>query len=350
MKDLFAEEFPVLKHTTYLNTAYVGLLSKSLLEKRRTIDESYWLKGDQFKIEAYDSLFKNQEAVAKFVNANPTQTYLTANFSSGIRAVLNEIPKSSRFLTLEEDYPSLVTAISEAGFKTETVPIVENLEKEIERKFDKETTSFDVLALSMVQYVSGLMVDFEFLSRLKKKFPKLIIIGDATQMIGAFDFDFKKSPFDVIATSGYKWLLAGFGNGFVCVSNHFLKKVGLRSEAFHEKMYAGHFNMLGIDSLVFSIKRFQEWGFPDLLNRKQELTRFLKDELLGLDVLDSIAQNRSMHSSIFNIPGGEAMFQEMNSKKIRCALRGKGIRVSLHFYNSEAEVERLITFLKKKSK
>ena len=39
------------------------------------------------------------------------------------------------------------------------------------------------------------------------------MIGDGTQFLGAHAFHFNTSPFDVLAASGYKWLLAGFGNG-----------------------------------------------------------------------------------------------------------------------------------------
>ena len=87
-----------------------------------------------------------------------------------------------------------------------------------------EKNPIDTLVISLVQYTNGLLVDFDFLSDLKQKYPRLNIIGDATQYIGTDVFNFNDSPFDAIVCSGYKWLLAGFGNGFVALSDIFLAK------------------------------------------------------------------------------------------------------------------------------
>ena len=45
--------------------------------------------------------------------------------------------------------------------------------------------------------------------------------------------------------------VAGFGNGFVALSDKFLAKAKITAEQFSKKVYAGHFNILGAASLVF---------------------------------------------------------------------------------------------------
>ena len=46
-------EFPVLEHSTYLNTAYVGLMPQGLLDFRAQQESRYWQMADDYKIDAY---------------------------------------------------------------------------------------------------------------------------------------------------------------------------------------------------------------------------------------------------------------------------------------------------------
>jgi hypothetical protein len=68
--------FPVLEQSIYLNTAYVGPLSRPLLEYRKTLEQDYFEKADLFKIEAYDQLQNNTQTVADFLGASISQTYI----------------------------------------------------------------------------------------------------------------------------------------------------------------------------------------------------------------------------------------------------------------------------------
>ena len=49
---MYREDFPFLNSSLYFNTAYVGLMSKSLFNYRHKIELKYLNTGDQFKIDA----------------------------------------------------------------------------------------------------------------------------------------------------------------------------------------------------------------------------------------------------------------------------------------------------------
>src|SRR5690606_29221360 len=76
----------------------------------------------------------------------------------------------------------------------------------------------DALVISMTPYMAGLPVASNFCKKLKHQHPELIIIADGTQSLGAQVSDFAQSGIDAIAASGYKWLLSGFGNGFLMLN------------------------------------------------------------------------------------------------------------------------------------
>tara|TARA_S200000501_G_scaffold178931_1_gene168529 strand:+ start:2235 stop:3326 length:1092 start_codon:yes stop_codon:yes gene_type:complete len=338
------EEFPPLKHSIYFNTAYVGLMPMLLYEFRQAHDQNYFLKGDLYKLDAYATFEKKGESVASFFGAAKNQTILCSNFSESIRFALHMLPKSMRFLILEEDYPSLKLAVKEAGFESSEIPVSQTLETDIETFIKNK--KIDALALSVVQYISGIEIDQDFLIELKKKHPDLLIIGDGTQFLGTAPFNFAKSPFDVLAASGYKWLMSGFGNGVLFFSDYFKALINKSHDQIIEKYYVGHFNILAIASLAKGIEIIKARGFSKMLDRKKHLTTLLQNGLLELKLISPLILNRKKHSSIFSIPDKKDLFEKLTEKNIRCAQRGGFVRISLHFYNSEKDVEVLLSFLK----
>ncbi len=345
MKNTIRSLFPVLNSCTYLNTPYVGLMSTQLFEFRNSLEKEYLREGDEFKIDSSQRIDDFRATISSFINSTKTNTFITSNFSTGYRYILDLISKGSRVLTLENDYNSLLEGLVERDFLVDYVPITSDFELQIEKQLDKK--EYSVLALSVLQFLSGIKVDFNILKRIKQKHPTLIIIGDSTQFMGSDFFDFNHSPFDVIIGSGYKWLLAGFGNAYISVSEHFLNQTKCSSQIIYEKVYAGHINFLGSASLDFSIKFLQNNDFNNLIKIKNRLATLLREELKELNLLDPIVEKRTDHSSIFTILGDKNLYYNLLSNGIRCSLRGKGVRVAVHFYNIESEIENLIKVLKK---
>ena len=52
-------------------------------------------------------------------------------------------------------------------------------------------------------------------------------------------------------------------------------------------------------------------------------------------------------SSIFNLKGGDSLYNKLIANNIICSRRGSGIRVSFNFYNKKKEIDYLLTFFNK---
>jgi len=339
------DDFPLLKNSIYLNTAYVGLMSQGLYHFRRKYDLDYINKGDHIHMGRHEIIERARNSISIFFGSELNHTFVSSNFSSALRNILKYIPQNSNFLVLEEDYPSIIDLIEERAFKFHKIPISANLEDSI-LKF-LETEKIDVIAVSVVQYISGLLIDLDFLKKIKQNNPKIIIIGDGTQFLGGHVFNFEDSPFDFIASSGYKWLLSGFGNGLFMVSDNFFKFTKTNESIFLEKIYDGHTDLLGLESLNYSINSLLKADFNSLIDKKNKLTSLLKKSLKEIGLLDSLSSQRKIHSSIFNIKLNNNDFKFLIDNNVRCVKRGNGIRVSLHFYNSKQDVIGFISLLKK---
>ena len=340
----FKNGFPVLKSCTYFNTAYVGLMSQSLYDFRVNFERGYLHNGDEYKLKAYNSLPQTQALIASFIGSKKEQTYFVSNFSTGVRFIMNLLPENTSVLYIKDDYHSLVSAIEEKKFKLFPIEMSDNIEAVIASSLEKN--SIDTLIISMVQYTNGLLVDFDFLSDLKQKYPRVSIIGDATQYIGTDFFNFNDSPFDAIVCSGYKWLLAGFGNGFVALSDDFLARNNSSPKKFAEKVYAGHFNILGAASLVFALELLIENDFKKLVKTNQRLSNELRYALI-LNGYKPACHMRKKQSSIISINYDESLLKLLEEKNIKVAHRGDYIRFSIHFYNNSGDIKNLIEVIKK---
>mgnify|MGYP001341779339 FL=1 len=336
--------FPVLESSVYLNTAYVGPMSNALYNYRKKIDKQFLNSGDKFKIDSLEKISFYKKTISSFINSKSENTFFTINFSTGFRYILDLIPSGAAILTIKNDYDSLLSALNERDFKIDYVEISPDYENEIEKQLKKKP--YLVLTLSVVQFLSGIKIDFEKLNEIKKNNPNLIIIGDTTQFVGSEIFDFNNSPFDVVVGSGYKWLLAGFGNAYFSVSDDFIAKTNSSTNLIFDKVYSGHINYLGASSLNFSIKFLQDNDFKTLIQKKKKLSLLLRDELDNLGLIAPIVKKRKSHSGIFNIPGNKNLHKKLMKNGIRCSLRGDGVRVSVHFYNNSSDIKKLIKVLK----
>ena len=339
----FHNDFLALKSSTYLNTAYVGLMSRSLYDFRSNFEKDYLLNGDKYKIDAYERLDQTHATISSFIGSKKEQTFFVSNFSVGIRFVLDCIPKGSNVLYLKDDYHSLVDAVEERELNHFCLTTEEYLEEKIEHTLSQN--NFHLLVISVVQFTNGLKIDFNFLHQLKEKYPQLLIIGDATQHIGSDLFDFKKSAFDAIVCSGYKWLLGGFGNGFIALSDDFFQQTRLRPENFRQKVFSGHFNILGAASLVFALDYLKNHDFEKLVERNKLLSQKLREELIKIGCIPEYYKRKNQ-SSIVSIVAQESLLKLLENNGVRASYRGKYLRFSIHFYNSIKEIDKLISIMK----
>jgi selenocysteine lyase/cysteine desulfurase len=220
----------------------------------------------------------------------------------------------------------------------------------------------DVLILSIVQYISGLKIDLSFIQELKHQHPELLIVGDGTQFLGTDLFDFADAGFDAVLSSGYKWLMAGFGNGFVLLSDRlkailyadvqknysFLNNQWMNKSVVQLCFEPGHLDTLSHGTLQQSLLQLEQWGFSDTVAYTQNLLADARTELADRKLLLDGIVNRRPQSNIFNIQINPDYYQTLLDEGIKCFPRGSGIRVGFHLYNDRSDLEKLLYIIDKK--
>ena len=331
----------------YLDSAKAGPMYYELLDWRYKYERKSLVEKSQIR-NSHENLVKDVEKkICKFFNVKDGNVFFTKSFSLGFHSLLNEIKRKPSFLVLEDDYPSMSEAIISKGFEIIYVKNDAFVEKNIENAVKKYKPNF--IAISIVQWIDGLQIDINFLKYLKKKYSEISIIADGTQFCGTSKFDFSKSPFDVLISSGYKWMLSGYGVAFILVKKNFYLNKFFNSDynELKKSIDIGHYDMLSIGSLGFSIDKLKPM-IGKIEKKLISFSKFFKKELESINMLDKKIKIRKSHSTIFNLKDSdEKLFEHLIDHKMICSKRGKGVRVSFNFFNTKSEIKKLIITLKK---
>ncbi len=351
------KEFPILNQYTYLNTASSGLLYDSLLEYRQEHDLDFLIGGSLFREHQAQFLSSVKQSIGDFFECKFGDIVLSQNFSIGLNTLLSGLDTSKKILLLDTDYPSINFAVTAKNFDTCFAKANVHLEQNIESAIKTHNPS--IFAFSLVQYTNGIAIDLDFIKQLKARYPDMLIIGDGTQFCGTKAFDFDNSGIDILGCSGYKWLLGGYGNGFFLFKKGILeytspisyKKSAIASDynssytSLQARYECGHLDTLNYGSLQHSLKFLSNIGLPTIEKNIQEVANYAKEEFVKLNLLEIDVAQRKNHSSIFNLKGDQKLFEKLKNQNIITSLRGQGIRISLHFYNTLKDVERLLEVL-----
>lgn len=350
----FQDEFPVLANTTYINTAASGTLSESLLRWRREHDNLFLQSGSAFRLEQAAFLEGVKDTLAAFFKADRKHTFLVSNFSSGFNTFLDGLDSRHRFLLLENEFPAVYYPVQSRGFACNYVAMGPELEERIIENIKRHKPA--VFAFSLVQYTNGVKLDQAFIHHIKGLFPELILVADGTQYCGTELLDFSSSSMDVLIASGYKWMLGGYGNGFVFlkepVAAHLYaeaKSRPLPEESFlqhksmlHMRFEPGHQDTLNFGSLQQSVLFLDRTGYPFITDNITLLAEQAKIAFSERGLLDDFISKRPVHSSIFRLNIEDDLVQKIQDANITGTARGKGLRVSFHFYNNLQDLEQLL--------
>ncbi len=359
----FETEFPVCAKYTYLNTASSGLLAKTVVDWRRNHDQDFHNNGSLFRDNHKVFIEKIRKTVGDFCGADIDDIALIPNFTFGFNTLLEGLTVDSSILLLRNDYPSINWPMEQRGFTINYATIDTQLEANIESAFAKHSP--DVFAFSMVQYISGIKMDLDFLKRLKAKYPNTLFFADGTQFMGTTLFNFNESPLDVLAASTYKWMLSGYGNGFILIKPSAKKRlfpntIGFNSAPtffsqredapFNRLFEPGHHDTLNHGTMYQAILFMQQHGRDALVGRINKVKDYAFLKFKEAQLLAPEVSCRAEHSTIFNINGTKALYDYLKEHGVISSLRGNGIRLSFHFYNTTEQVDKVLDLIAKFSR
>jgi cysteine desulfurase/selenocysteine lyase len=353
--------FPVTERAAYLNSAAAGPVSRASQAAAAGYYEKMMRDGDVH----WNRWLADREAIRKkiadFINAEPEEIAFTTNTSQGMNVIVDALEDRGEIISSELEFPVTTLPWMHRRVPVHLLPAI-NDEIRIDDLRAAMTDRTGVIALSHVQFSNGFRIDPETVGDIKGRHAFVL---NASQSAGAFEIDVKRMKIDALCATGHKWMLAGYGSGFVYLSRELLdqslpRSIGwlsvenpfaMRNDEFRPRHDAaarveiGCPHFAGIFSLGASLDLPGEVGIKNIQARVLELNRYLTLRLNeeGWEALSPI-QNESSRSgeTLVQVEKPVEVVRHLFRRSVIVTEKPQGIRVATHFFNSEEDIEKLI--------
>ncbi|MBA3827768.1 MAG: aminotransferase class V-fold PLP-dependent enzyme [Taibaiella sp.] len=350
----------------YLNTAACGLIEEEVIAAGNNFYSALAVKGsgwaEQWRMTAEPRI---RATIASFIGAKPDNVAMVPNFSWALNGVVQSLKGDERVLLYRHDYPSLIEPFRINNFDIKWIDTEDGFTLPVEEiKQLIRNNEIDIAALSHVQYNSGYMLDIQEIGALCRKHNVLFIV-DATQSMGAMPISIDTTPVDILIWSNYKWMNAGFGTGVLYIADGFLHKYTpvmgghnsyqMRNDTW---MYVpsilsyepGHPNMYGLTILEAAINHKQKAGIESIAKHNSLLTALLLDKIKELPVAMIGPATTDNRASFILLKDKDGLEDWLKQHNIVTTNRNGLIRISMHYYNTAADVMGLVECISNKYK
>jgi cysteine desulfurase / selenocysteine lyase len=367
--NLLRARFPVTERFAYLNSAAAGPVSVASQQAAAGYYEKMMRDGDVH----WNRWLADREAVrqkiADFINAEPEEIALTNNTSQGMNVIVDALAERGEVISSELEFPVTTLPWMHRRIPVHRLPAVDGAVRieDIQTAMKYPT---GVIALSHVQFSNGFRVDPQAVGEIKGNHAFVL---NASQSAGAFEIDVKRMKIDALCATGHKWLLAGYGSGFVYLGRELLNEsmshsIGwlsvenpfeMRNDEFRPRHDAaarvelGCPPFAGIFSLGASLDLIREIGIESIQARALQLNEHLTTRLTEDDweVLSPLRDD-GMRSAetLVAMEEPHKVVRRLFERGVIVTEKPQGIRVATHFFNNEDDIERLVGQLNEAAK
>ena len=376
----FSKELPQ-DGKIYLNNASVSIMPYSSIKEMNDFLIKYSSIGpDSIESEQFlkEKLMRIRKNIAKLINCKPEEIIFTQSTTDGVNMVASGLSTDSKSNIVIRGgghehhanyYPwlSLSKKISLRNLKTDQNGFFDI--KELKNFVDSDTKC---VVLSHALYNTGAVLPVEEVGEYLEK-NNVSFFLDTAQTVGCFgEYNFKKTKSDFMSFNGSKWLCGPMGTGiFYCKkeSSKLLEPntVGGESAMIYDdaklaykdipdKFQTGFRNYVGFVGLEASIDYMLQFGLDNIHKKITKVSNLMRTELSKISGISLYGpENESDRTSIvsFTIDGKDPqqVVEKLERKKIILAVREildkKIVRASPHFFNSEAEIQKVVEEIKK---
>ncbi len=362
-------EFPILAHKNYLNSCSLGALSRRALERVSQFHQEWHAYGASAWYELWTSrLLELRQAVAGMIRATEPEIALTASVSAALSSIASCIDYGERpqVVIAELDFPTLgYQWMVRPDVEVVRVPSDDGATIDVARFAEAVTERTAILATSHVFFSTGAIQDLGALARIAHDRGALFVV-DAYQSAGQVPIDVRAADADVLITGPLKWLLGGPGLAYLYVRSERIetlvptiagwfgaaRQFEFDNRAFEFRGDARRFELgtpaqptvhaaLGGQSII------DEVGIARIRERNSALTERLIEGVRAHGFRVRCAPRADQRSAIVMIAHDTPAraVEALAAKGIIVDWRPGHVRVSPHFYNTEAEIDAVIETL-----
>lgn len=388
------EDFPIINdNLIYLDNAATTLKPNKVID---AINDYYKNYSVNIHRGEYDLSFKADQAyanarltVAKFINADEKSIVFTKGTTDSLNMIVDgyfkdHLNKDDEVLITKSEHASNVlpwfNLAKEKGIKVNFIELNDDLTLSLDKVKEAITNNTKVISLAGITNVIGDIRPIKEICDLAHS-NGILVVEDGAQSVPHIKTDVKESNIDFLAFSGHK--LCGptgigvlyikpslidefksveFGGGmnesFDSVDEVYLKEAPTRFEA-------GTPNIAGAIGLASAIKYIESIGLDKIHEYECELKEYLVSKLSNIDHIKVI--NPNTKSGIIALTIDDIFPQDVGyylNKYNICVRTGNHcdkllkdligvrntLRISLYFYNTKEEIDKIVELLTDKNK
>lgn len=374
-----SQDFP-FKNTIYFNNASTSLMPISSIKAMTDFLVTYNEMGPDSKTAdnfVRERLLLARKAISYLIKCRPEEVILTQSTTDGVNIVASGLKLNSKSNVIirgsTHEHPANHYPWIRLAKKCE----IRNLEVNEVGFFelDKLKTIIDsntnLVVLSHALYNTGAILPVEDVGKLlrEKNIPYFL---DSAQTVGCLEeVDVNKIRCDFMSFNGSKWLCGPMGTGvFFCKkeSSDLVEplQVGGESAMFYEgnlaykdipaRFQAGFRNWAGVAGLEASAVYLIRLGLRNIRQKNIKLANLLREELSKIRGVtlygpEEAEKRTSIVSFTLQDQDPKIVVDRLEKENMVLAVREifskKIIRASMHFFNTESEVLKVVSAIKR---
>ncbi|MCH2671122.1 MAG: aminotransferase class V-fold PLP-dependent enzyme [Dehalococcoidia bacterium] len=371
-------QIPVLAHTAYMNTGWSGPPPRQVAQAMKDRIDLELEKGPIMPevLEAGREIqYQAREAAAKVFNATVDEVLVTRNTTEGLNIVLSGLDwnQGDEIVICDMEHGSVIAPTQLIGqryglpIKVVHLEMSDSSEVILTKIEDALTSKTRMVFISHILYATGRRMPAEELRKVTKDRGILLML-DGAQTGGHIELDMYRSGFDFYSIPGQKWLLGYEGSGALFIRREHLERIhpahtggrGIARPAdanyfqpvsdSMEKFLGGSVSVPVQLAFLEATKFVQAVGIKNIEERNLTLADSAKAKLAeipGVTVNSPLERSASSGLVSFAIAGQEPepVVEQLWANHrlvVRQVGNPAGVRASLHFFNTEDEVDLLV--------
>ncbi|MCX4365703.1 MAG: cysteine desulfurase [Bacilli bacterium] len=388
------EDFPMLKQDIiYFDNGATTFKPKSVIEAMNDYYSNYSAnahRGDYDISYKVDVNYENtRNKVAKFINANTEEIVFTSGATESLNIIVNGFFKQNLeagdevLITLSEHASNVLPWFKLAKTNSVIIKYIEldkNLHVTLNNLKKSITPNTRVISLAGITNVVGDERPIKEICEFAHN-NNIFVIVDGAQSVPHTKTDVKELDCDFLAFSAHKMcgptgvgvlygkyellesiepinLGGGMNESFDSVDDVYLKDVPIRLEA-------GTQNIAGVIGLGATIDYLNKIGMDNIKIYEIKLKKYLIEKLKNIPHINVINEECDSGIVAFNVDGIFAQDVAYYLNKYHICVRAGNhcakilkkaigvkntVRISLYFYNTESEIDKLVDLLSNKER
>ena len=357
--------FDLSGDVAWLNSAYLGARAIPVAEAvnqavNRPLSEiavsDFFTPGDRMR-ELFSSLVGGD---ADGVALIPSASYGVATAASALGT-----GEGDRVLMLEEQFPAMVYPWTERGAEPVFVkrPLDDDWTAAVLDRLDESTS---VVSVPACHWTDGTRLDLGAVSKAARATGARLVL-DLSQSLGMAPFDVGAIRPDFLVCVGYKWLLGPPGMSYLWASpenrggrpldGNWMARAGSddfsRVNEYRWELASGarrydagqSWNLWLSEAACRGLEIMSGVGSERLSGYCRQLTDRLAEKSAPLGLAAPRAEVRSAHLVGLRLPEGadpRSLVAELADRSVCVSVRGNSVRVSVHMWNTEDDIDRLL--------